>query len=367
MRRHTNWTHRRRDRRGDRRGVELRGLGDAGLARAVTVPCADSVADCRLAALAALTLLRLAVAAIAPLAPDEAYYWVWSRALAAGYPDHPPMVALWVRVGTHAGRRRRRWASGCWARCRWRSPRCCWRTPADRLLPGRRAGAARRGTAECDAAVRRRRRADDARHAAAGLLDSLPVGAGAAAAQRQPALVAGDRPVRRPGDGQQVHRRTALARHRPLAAGHAVGARPGCGGPRPGSARCSALAVFLPVVLWEAGHDWVSFARQGGRIARLARRRSAVRFLGELIGGQVGLVTPLVFAVLRRRCRRGRAPGLADPRSGVDAAGRADACPPWRCSRSTRSATGCRATGPRSSIPPPRSPPPVCGRRSGTA
>ena len=36
---HTNWTHRRRDRRGDRRGVELRGLGDAGLARAVTVVC----------------------------------------------------------------------------------------------------------------------------------------------------------------------------------------------------------------------------------------------------------------------------------------------------------------------------------------
>ncbi len=35
-----------------------------------------------------------------PLAPDEAYYWVWSRALAAGYLDHPPMVALWIRAGT---------------------------------------------------------------------------------------------------------------------------------------------------------------------------------------------------------------------------------------------------------------------------
>ena len=32
---HTSWTHRRRDRCGDRRGVELRRLGDAGLARAV--------------------------------------------------------------------------------------------------------------------------------------------------------------------------------------------------------------------------------------------------------------------------------------------------------------------------------------------
>ena len=34
---HTSVDHRRRDRRGDRRGVELRGLGDAGLARAVSV------------------------------------------------------------------------------------------------------------------------------------------------------------------------------------------------------------------------------------------------------------------------------------------------------------------------------------------
>src|SRR5271166_4174252 len=53
-----------------------------------------------IAALAALTLSRLWLAAHAPLSPDEAYYWVWSRALAAGYPDHPPMVALWIRAGT---------------------------------------------------------------------------------------------------------------------------------------------------------------------------------------------------------------------------------------------------------------------------
>src|SRR5580704_12397486 len=51
-------------------------------------------------ALAALTVARLLVAAVTPLSPDEAYYWVWSRALAGGYPDHPPMVALWIRVGT---------------------------------------------------------------------------------------------------------------------------------------------------------------------------------------------------------------------------------------------------------------------------
>ena len=35
-----------------------------------------------------------------PLAPDETYYWIWSHALATGYLDHPPMVALWIRAGT---------------------------------------------------------------------------------------------------------------------------------------------------------------------------------------------------------------------------------------------------------------------------
>ena len=52
-----------------------------------------------LAALALLTGVRLGVAGFTPLSPDEAYYWVWSRALAPGYLDHPPMVALWIRAG----------------------------------------------------------------------------------------------------------------------------------------------------------------------------------------------------------------------------------------------------------------------------
>jgi hypothetical protein len=51
-------------------------------------------------ALLAVTALRLLVAALVPLAPDEAYYWVWSRALQPGYLDHPPMVALFIRAGT---------------------------------------------------------------------------------------------------------------------------------------------------------------------------------------------------------------------------------------------------------------------------
>ncbi len=31
---------------------------------------------------------------------DEAYYWVWSKNLAFGYFDHPPMVALWIKISS---------------------------------------------------------------------------------------------------------------------------------------------------------------------------------------------------------------------------------------------------------------------------
>jgi 4-amino-4-deoxy-L-arabinose transferase-like glycosyltransferase len=50
--------------------------------------------------IALLTMVRLWVADHAGLLFDEPYYWLWSRHLAAGYYDHPPMVALWIRLGT---------------------------------------------------------------------------------------------------------------------------------------------------------------------------------------------------------------------------------------------------------------------------
>jgi hypothetical protein len=49
---------------------------------------------------AALVLLRLVAAAFTPLTFDEAYYWTWSKHLAGGYYDHPPMVAVVIRLGT---------------------------------------------------------------------------------------------------------------------------------------------------------------------------------------------------------------------------------------------------------------------------
>lgn len=49
--------------------------------------------------LLAWALLNLLQAAITGLDGDEAYYWLFSRRLDWGYFDHPPMVALFIRLG----------------------------------------------------------------------------------------------------------------------------------------------------------------------------------------------------------------------------------------------------------------------------
>ncbi|MDR7520387.1 MAG: glycosyltransferase family 39 protein [Armatimonadota bacterium] len=53
-----------------------------------------------LAIIVVSTLIRSAAALVVPLLDDEAHYWVWSRHLMWGYPDHPPMIAALVAVGT---------------------------------------------------------------------------------------------------------------------------------------------------------------------------------------------------------------------------------------------------------------------------
>ncbi|MDK7374383.1 glycosyltransferase family 39 protein [Weeksella virosa] len=46
-----------------------------------------------------LLLLNFLQATFTPLVDDEAYYWVWSKHLAFGYYDHPPMIAWMIRLG----------------------------------------------------------------------------------------------------------------------------------------------------------------------------------------------------------------------------------------------------------------------------
>ncbi len=53
-----------------------------------------------LVVLVGLALLRLGLAGIPGLAADEAYYWVWGQHLDLGYYDHPPLIAWLIRAST---------------------------------------------------------------------------------------------------------------------------------------------------------------------------------------------------------------------------------------------------------------------------
>jgi 4-amino-4-deoxy-L-arabinose transferase-like glycosyltransferase len=44
--------------------------------------------------------VRLACAAMTPLSFDESLYWLWSKHIAGGYYDHPPVNPLLIRLGT---------------------------------------------------------------------------------------------------------------------------------------------------------------------------------------------------------------------------------------------------------------------------
>lgn len=247
-----------------------------------------------LLALGALTLVRLAVAAWTPLSPDEAYYWVWSHALAPGYLDHPPMVALWIRAGTAL-------AGGSAFGIRLLGPLSAAlgslllaRAAAD-FFPGRNAGL----------------------RAAALLNATLVLGVGAVIMTPDTPLLffwtavlwALGRLVRT-GNGAWW-----------LAAGAAAGldmaskytaalliaavflwllaapdGRRWLRRPQPWLGVLIAALIFAPVVWWNAAHHWASFVKQGGRTG-VWHPLDAARYLGELVGGQVGLATPLVFAL----------------------------------------------------------------------
>jgi 4-amino-4-deoxy-L-arabinose transferase-like glycosyltransferase len=50
--------------------------------------------------IAAMTGLRVIYASVIDLRTDEAYYWTWSKESALSFLDHPPMIAWFIRFGT---------------------------------------------------------------------------------------------------------------------------------------------------------------------------------------------------------------------------------------------------------------------------
>ena len=240
--------------------------------------------------MAALTLLRLIVAASTPLSPDEAYYWVWSRALSSGYLDHPPMVALWIRLGTLVA----------------------GDTPLGvRLLAPL---AATIGTVLLADAARVLFPGPGVGWRAAALLNAtLLFGVGAVTMTPDtPLLFFWTAAV-------WALARTVAGQGGPwwLLVGAAAGfaldskytaallglgiacwlltpsARHWLRTPWPWAGGLLALLLFTPVLAWNARHGWASFAKQGGRTGDWAPSQ-AFRTLGELVAGQVGLATPLI-------------------------------------------------------------------------
>jgi len=255
--------------------------------------------------LLALTALRLIVAARAPLSADESYYWIWSKALAPGYLDHPPMVALWIRAGTLV-------AGDTPLGVRLLGPvsallgTLLLMRAGEDFWPGRNAGVVAAvllnatlamnvgavimtpdtpllffWTASLAALGRL------VRSGRAGWWLVFGLAAGCALDSKYTGALLGASVIVWVGVIPQARR---WVRCREFWWGGLV-----------------AAAVFAPVVGWNADHGWASFAKQGGRAGDW-RPAEAVRFVSELMAGQVGLATPwvaLMFAAGMRFVARG--------------------------------------------------------------
>src|ERR1700736_5185573 len=241
-------------------------------------------------AILALVALRLAAAAWTPLTFDEAYYWMWSKHLAGGYLDHPPGVALVIRLGTMIAGDTEfgvRLVSILLALpMSWAIYRA-----AAILFGGQRVAAT-----------------------AAILLNvTLMAAVGTL-------IVTPDAPLLAASSFVLFFLAKVLETGRGawwLAAGAAVGAallskytalffgpailiwlvsvpklRRWLFSPWPYLGGLAALVIFSPVIVWNADHHWVSFIKQIGR-ARIEDFRPA--FIGELIPTQIAFATPMVW------------------------------------------------------------------------
>ena len=248
------------------------------------------------------TVLRLVMAAIVPIVPDEAYYWEWSRHLAAGYFDHPPMIALIIRAGTLI---------------------------AGDTAFGVRCIAVLIGSIATVAAVALAQRFGGtvaARRAAWAVLAMPLAGAGLVLATPDVPLLAAlaigllavDLAIRSSDTGPRL---ASLGWW--IVAGLALG----CGmdskytavlfgagialalvarkdlrvqwrHPGPYVAIVVAALMFLPVVFWNETHQWVSFRFQLSHGLVPKGHSTVIGRELSLLGGQLGLVSPILFVLI---------------------------------------------------------------------
>jgi 4-amino-4-deoxy-L-arabinose transferase-like glycosyltransferase len=240
-----------------------------------------------------LILLRGVMAGLLPLSADEAYYWLWSKHLAAGYYDHPPMIAWLIRAGTSLFGNT---PLGVRFACVILSLPASWFVWRGAALILK----------------------NEDRAALAALLFNLTLMASVellAATPDMPSLVASAAfvyclaRVQRGGDGRWwlavgiAAGLGLLSKFSALFLGAGAfgwlildsGARRWFVSPWPYLGAVLALLIFAPNLAWQSQHHWETFAFQFGRVGA---GHFTLRFLGEFLAGQIGLATPLIFVLM---------------------------------------------------------------------
>ena len=246
------------------------------------------------ALIAAMTLMRVIYACAIDLRTDEAYYWTWSKENVLSFLDHPPMIAWFIRFGTAIF--------------------------GDTNFGVRFAGVLAMLVTQLLLADLVRRVTHDMRAVVLAVL--MPEAAlyyGLLMAKVSPdvalipfavamlwALVR----LNESGDGRWwlaaglfaglalLSKFTAVMLIPAMLAFMLV---PGWRGrwlksPTPWLAALIAVMVFLPVLVWNAGHDWASFRFQ--LVRATATHQLSLRTVGEFIGLQFGLVGFILLPVV---------------------------------------------------------------------
>jgi hypothetical protein len=274
-----------------------------------SLPKPDSSAFRQLLAVAALiaamTVLRLTYASLLDLRTDEAYYWTWSKESVLSFLDHPPMIAWFIRFGTAIF--------------------------GDTNLGVRFAGILAMLVTQLLLADIVRRVTHDVRAVVIVLL--FPEAAlyyGLLMAKVSPdvalipfaaAMVWALIRLWEGGDARWWLAAGVFGGLALLSKFTAVMLIPGVlafmlvpdwrgrwlRSPYPWLAALIAVALFLPVLIWNAGHDWASFRFQFVRAT--ATHGWSLRTVGDFIGLQFGLVgfvsLPVVLAALAMTAWRG--------------------------------------------------------------
>jgi 4-amino-4-deoxy-L-arabinose transferase-like glycosyltransferase len=245
-----------------------------------------------LSVLAVFFVSRAVLAGVSNLSEDEAYYWLWSTHLAAGYYDHPPMIAYWIRAGTtlfgetaFGVRFAGLIAAALGSYLLYLTSFCLFRDRGGALM------------------------------AAFWLNVTLIFNAAALIATPDTPLafftvctLLAVAKLIETGNGRWwyaggaalglafMSKYTAVLLVPCLFLWMAVSqeGRRWLFRPEPYAAAVLALILTAPVFYWNYTHDWVSFAKQAAHGVK-DKPASAVLSIAELLGGQAGLVSPLVF------------------------------------------------------------------------